>query len=70
MAASSLRSNSEADFSKKAPSVADIFANYAKVKLDLGNGATLFACKVVERKFLCKSKEHLVVNEIMNQDSI
>ena len=41
-----------------------------KAQLSHNNGPSLFACKVVERKDLCHTKENLIVSEIQNQDSV
>ena len=48
----------------KAPNIADLFKNLEKAELDIANDSKLYACKVVERKNLCKAKEHLIVSEI------
>jgi len=45
------------------PSMGDLFKNPEKAELDIATGK-LYACKVVERKNLCKAKEHLIVSEI------
>jgi hypothetical protein len=44
----------------------ELFKNFEKAELDVTNGSKLYACKVVERKNLCRAKENLVVNEIQN----
>jgi len=41
----------------------ELFKNPEKAELDIATGK-LYACKVVERKNLCKAKEHLIVSEI------
>lgn len=35
-----------------------------------GNKSQAYACKVVERRDLCQTKEGLIVSEIQNQDSV
>lgn len=39
-------------------------------QLHLNPNPKLYACKVVERSALCRTKEDLIVSEIQNQDSV
>ena len=48
----------------------DSLANLSQHQINNANSNALYACKVVERKDLCHTKESLIVSEIQNQDAV
>lgn len=47
-----------------------LFDQQSLEQLNNPDNQNFFACKVVERKNLCNTKEQLIVSEIQNQDSV